>query len=76
MTHIGYTISSEEHGPNELVDHAVRAEEVGFEFASISDHYLEQFADAGYDHVYVHQIGPGQDSFFRFYEDEVLPDVR
>lgn len=39
MTKIGYTISSEEHGPNELVNHAVRAEQVGFEFASISDHF-------------------------------------
>ncbi|WP_266076862.1 TIGR03557 family F420-dependent LLM class oxidoreductase [Haladaptatus caseinilyticus] len=39
MTQIGYTLSSEEHGPNELIEHAVRAEEVGFGFASISDHY-------------------------------------
>ncbi len=36
---IGYTLSSEEHGPNELADYAARAEEVGFDFASISDHY-------------------------------------
>jgi len=39
MPELGYTISSEEHGPNALVDHAVRAEEVGFEFAVASDHY-------------------------------------
>lgn len=39
MTSIGYALSSEEHGPNELVRFAVRAEEVGFEFAMISDHY-------------------------------------
>ncbi|WP_458206263.1 TIGR03557 family F420-dependent LLM class oxidoreductase [Haladaptatus sp. NG-SE-30] len=39
MTRIGYTLSSEEHGPNELVEHAARAEEAGFEFASISDHF-------------------------------------
>ena len=38
-TEIGYTLSSEEHGPNDLVDHAARAEEVGFDFLSISDHY-------------------------------------
>ncbi len=47
MTQIGYTISSEEHGPNELVDHAVRAEEVGFEFASISDHYHPWISQQG-----------------------------
>lgn len=35
---------------------------------------LERFADAGYDHVYVHQVGPDQSSFFQFYEEEVLPE--
>ncbi len=39
MTTFGYTLSSEEHAPNDLVRNAARAEEVGFEFASISDHY-------------------------------------
>ena len=39
MVELGYTLSSEEHGPTDLVRHAVRAEEVGFDFASISDHY-------------------------------------
>ena len=39
MTDIGYKISSEEHRPNDLVRHARRAEEVGFSFAMISDHY-------------------------------------
>jgi hypothetical protein len=28
---------------------------------------------AGYDHVYVHQIGPDQERFFRFYSREILP---
>jgi G6PDH family F420-dependent oxidoreductase len=39
VTEFGYTLSSEEHGPRELVDHAARAEQAGFDFASISDHY-------------------------------------
>lgn len=39
MVDLGYTLSSEEHGPNTLVEHAARAEEVGFDFASISDHF-------------------------------------
>ena len=39
MAAIGYTLSSEEFGPRELVDLAQRAEQVGFDFASISDHY-------------------------------------
>jgi hypothetical protein len=31
---------------------------------------------AGYDHVYIHQIGPDQEGFFRFYAQEVLPKFR
>jgi coenzyme F420-dependent glucose-6-phosphate dehydrogenase len=29
---------------------------------------IQEYVDAGYDHVYVHQIGPEQDGFFDFYE--------
>ena len=39
MTSFGYTLSSEEHGPQALLDNARRAEELGFDFVSISDHY-------------------------------------
>jgi G6PDH family F420-dependent oxidoreductase len=36
---LGYTLSSEEHTPNELVRNARAAEDAGFEFATISDHF-------------------------------------
>ena len=36
---------------------------------------IRSYVDAGFDHVYVHQVGPGQEGFFRFYEREVLPKV-
>ncbi len=39
MTELGYALSSEEHGPQDLVNLARRAEETGFSFAMISDHY-------------------------------------
>lgn len=39
MTRLGYALSSEEHPPIDLVDHALLAESVGFEFALISDHF-------------------------------------
>jgi coenzyme F420-dependent glucose-6-phosphate dehydrogenase len=39
MTTIGYKLCSEEHGPQDLVRYARRAEEAGFEFAAISDHF-------------------------------------
>lgn len=34
---------------------------------------IQKFVDAGYDHVYVHQVGPDQEGFFRFYQERVLP---
>src|SRR4029453_17388960 len=39
MTDFGYALSSEEHGPRKLIDYARKAEETGFEFALISDHF-------------------------------------
>ncbi|MDP8969434.1 MAG: TIGR03557 family F420-dependent LLM class oxidoreductase [Actinomycetota bacterium] len=36
---------------------------------------IRQYAEAGYDEVYVHQIGPDQEGFCRFYEREVLPRI-
>ncbi|MFI1001923.1 LLM class F420-dependent oxidoreductase [Streptomyces galbus] len=34
---------------------------------------LTQFADAGFDRIYVNQIGPDQQGFFDFYRTKVLP---
>lgn len=39
MVQIGYTLSSEEHTASDLVRQAQRAEQVGFDFLSISDHF-------------------------------------
>jgi len=39
MPTIGFTLSSEEFGPRDLVRFAQRAEDAGFEFALISDHF-------------------------------------
>ena len=36
---------------------------------------IREYFDAGYDHVYVHQIGPDQAGFFDFYEKEILPKL-
>lgn len=34
---------------------------------------IKRYADAGYDHICMHQIGPKQHEFIEFYKDEVLP---
>jgi G6PDH family F420-dependent oxidoreductase len=37
---------------------------------------IREYFDAGFDHVYVHQIGPDQDGFFDFYQREILPKFK
>jgi G6PDH family F420-dependent oxidoreductase len=39
VVELGYALSSEEFPPNDLVEWAVQAEETGFSFALISDHF-------------------------------------
>ena len=36
---------------------------------------IARFTGAGYDHDNVHQIGPDQEGFFRFYEQAILPEL-
>lgn len=48
MTRFGYALSSEEHQPNDLVHYARRAEEAGFTFALISDHYHPWIDEQGH----------------------------
>ena len=36
---------------------------------------IRKYADAGYDHVCVHQIGPDQEGFLKFYARDVLPKL-
>ena len=37
---------------------------------------LRKFVDAGYDELYVQQIGPEQGAFFDFYASKVIPELR
>ncbi|WP_445397869.1 TIGR03557 family F420-dependent LLM class oxidoreductase [Streptomyces sp. LE64] len=45
---IGYKLMSEQFGPAELVRQAVRAEEAGFDFVEISDHYHPWLEEQGH----------------------------
>ena len=36
---------------------------------------IRKYVDVGFDHVYVHQVGPDQEGFMRFYEREILPNA-
>ena len=47
MPDFGFALSSELHSPTELVDYAVRAEELGFDYLTISDHYHPWIPEQG-----------------------------
>ena len=34
---------------------------------------INKYLDVGFDEVYINQIGPDQEGFFRFYEKELRP---
>jgi G6PDH family F420-dependent oxidoreductase len=48
LTNFGYTLMTEQAGPRELVGHAVRAEEAGFDFEVMSDHYFPWLSAQGH----------------------------
>ena len=48
MIKLGYKLMSEEHGPTELVHNASRAEQAGFDFAAISDHFFPWVEEQGH----------------------------
>ena len=37
---------------------------------------IKKFVEAGFDHVYIHQIGPQQMEFIKFAQAELLPELR
>ena len=36
---------------------------------------IHEYLDAGFDHVYIHQVGPDQEGFFTFYEEALRPEI-
>ena len=48
ITKFGLTLSSEEHPPGHLVEIAVAAEDTGFDFVSVSDHFHPWISEQGH----------------------------
>lgn len=48
MTRFGYTLMCEQSDPRDLVRHAAQAEQVGFDFEVISDHYSPWLGSQGH----------------------------
>jgi len=62
---------------SELVTEAMLAEDTPCG-ADVDKHLkaIRAYADAGFDELYINQIGPGQDEFFAAYREHVLPRAR
>jgi hypothetical protein len=37
---------------------------------------VQEYLDAGFDHVYFHQVGRDQEGFFRFWREQLEPRLR
>lgn len=48
MARFGYTLMTEQSGPRDLVDYAVKAEAAGFDFIVSSDHYSPWLTEQGH----------------------------
>jgi G6PDH family F420-dependent oxidoreductase len=48
MTSYGYTLMTEQSGPRELIGHASAAEQAGFDFEVMSDHYFPWLDEMGH----------------------------
>ena len=57
MLRLGYTLSSEEHDPKSLLKFARAAEDAGFSFLSISDHFHPWIEDQGQSPFVWNMIG-------------------
>jgi hypothetical protein len=68
MTRYGYFLLSEDNSPQEFVRQARLAD----------DHIkgIRAYVDAGFDEVYIGQVGSEHSGFFEFYADQVLPRLR
>jgi alkanesulfonate monooxygenase SsuD/methylene tetrahydromethanopterin reductase-like flavin-dependent oxidoreductase (luciferase family) len=87
VSRYGYTLLCEQPGPKDLVANAQRAEDAGFEFAVISDHYfpwldemkhsLDEFRKAIRAWVHRYRARPDwwrhQDMFFEWWSNTLLP---
>jgi hypothetical protein len=74
VTRYGYFLAPEEHEPQGLVRQARLAEE-GSD-PDVHTKGIRAYTDAGFDEVYLAQVGPDQDGFFEFYAGQVLPRLR
>jgi coenzyme F420-dependent glucose-6-phosphate dehydrogenase len=36
---------------------------------------IRKYSEAGFDHVYIHQVGPEQNEFIKFVRSEILPEL-
>jgi coenzyme F420-dependent glucose-6-phosphate dehydrogenase len=58
------------------VDQVVESTPCGPDIADEIADTVRKYRDAGYDHLYFHQVGPDQDGFFQYWERELAPALQ
>jgi coenzyme F420-dependent glucose-6-phosphate dehydrogenase len=58
------------------VEQVVANTPCGPDIASEIADTVRKYRDAGYDHLYFHQVGPDQDGFLRYWERELAPALQ
>ena len=73
MLKLGYKLMSEEHGPADLVRNAQRAEQAGFDFAAISDHFSPWLEEQGHAPLAWSVLGAVSNATRRIFETKAGP---
>lgn len=76
MVSFGYTIMGEQAGPKHLVEDAVRAEAVGFDFIAASDHYFPGLSEQDHSPYVWSVIGADSPPLEIRRAHEFLPELR
>ena len=37
---------------------------------------IQQYVEAGFTHIYIHQVGQNQAEFMNFYQEQILPEFK
>lgn len=77
---IGYFLSCDEYAPHQLLDEPVARESTAKSVLAGNDPQahlaqISSYAEAGYDELYIDNMGPNYLQMIEFYGSEILPSL-